>query len=233
LPEKAQLSIELPANLKDTSGRALANADLFPLKTSTAPMPPLAKFSSSTFGIVERFAEPNMPAMLPVTLRHVEADLHVQGLNAGNSRVTKLKVDADEDIRRWMRIVDRFDGTSMARSEIRQLMPQALANGATPVYTPNPDNSNNAKSKDPQIDVRSLSLLNRQPGVEALNLPAADPKCSAFRLRNRASMSSSWRRRRLAARSSARHSRCTCALRCSSRISACTSSRVGRTASYG
>ncbi|SOE81482.1 hypothetical protein SAMN05446927_4767 [Caballeronia arationis] len=176
LPERAELSIELPANLNDTSGRKLANADLFPLKTSTAPMPPLAKFSSSTFGIVERFAEPNMPAMLPVTLRHVEADLHVQGLNAGNSRVTKLKVDADEDIRRWMRIVDRFDGTSMARSEIRQLMPQALANGATPVYTPNPDNSNNAKSKDPQIDVRSLSLLNRQPGVEALNLPAADPK---------------------------------------------------------
>lgn len=176
LPERAQLSIELPANLKDTSGRKLANADLFPLKTSTAPMPPLAKFSSSTFGIVERFAEPNMPAMLPVTLRHVEADLHVQGLNAGTSRVTKLKVDADDDIRRWMRIVDRFDGTSMARSEIRQLMPQALGNGAAPVYTPSPDNSNNAQAKDPRIDVRSLSLLNRQPGVEALTLPAADPK---------------------------------------------------------
>lgn len=170
LPEHAALSIELPANLKDTSGRKLANADLFPLKTPTAPMPPLAKFSSSTFGIIERFAEPNMPAMLPVTLRHVEADLHVQGLNSGTSRVTKLKVDADEDIRRWMRTVDRFDGTSMARSDIEKQMPQALANGIAPVYAPN------SSADDPQIDVRSLSLLAGQAGVEALNLPAADPK---------------------------------------------------------
>ncbi len=170
LPEHAALSIELPANLKDTSGRKLANADLFPLKTPTAPMPPLAKFSSSTFGIIERFAEPNMPAMLPVTLRHVEADLHVQGLNSGTSRVTKLKVDADEDIRRWMRTVDRFDGTSMARSDIEKQMPQALANGTAPVYAPN------SSADDPQIDVRSLSLLAGQAGVEALSLPAADPK---------------------------------------------------------
>lgn len=170
LPERADLSIELPANLIDTSGRKLANADLFPLKTATAPMPPLAKFSSSTFGIIERFAEPNMPAMLPVTLRHVEADLHVQGLNAGPSRVTKLKVDADDEIRRWMRIVDRFDGTSMSRTEIEATLPQALANGVAPVYTPN------STAKDPQIDVRSLSLLTKQPGVEALTLPAADPK---------------------------------------------------------
>ena len=40
LPERAELSIELPAGLKDASGRTLSNADLFPLKTTTAPMPP-------------------------------------------------------------------------------------------------------------------------------------------------------------------------------------------------
>src|SRR6266702_8521514 len=112
LPERADLTIELPSNLKDVSGRALTNADLFPLKTATAPMPPLAKFSSSTFGIIERFAEPNMPAMLHVTLRHVEADLKVNGLNTGASSVTKLRVDADAEIRRWMKTVDRFDGFS-------------------------------------------------------------------------------------------------------------------------
>ncbi len=110
LPEHAELTIDIPANLKDVSGRALTNADLFPLKTTTAPMPPLAKFSSGTFGIVERFAEPDMPALVPVTLRNVEADLHVAGLNAGNAQFTKLRVDADTDIRHWMRLVDRFDG---------------------------------------------------------------------------------------------------------------------------
>lgn len=170
LPEHADLSIELPAGLKDSSGRSLSNADLFPLKTSTAPMPPLAKFSSSTFGIIERFAEPNMPAMLPVTLRHVEADLKVNGLNAGSSSVTKLRVDADTEIRRWMKTVDRFDGFSMSVSQIKEDMPQALSNGVKPVY------AQGSTAKDPQIDIRSLSLLAKQPGVETLSVPQADPK---------------------------------------------------------
>lgn len=170
LPEHADLSIELPSGLKDASGRALSNADLFPLKTATAPMPPLAKFSSSTFGIIERFAEPNMPAMLPVTLRHVEADLKVSGLNAGASSVTELRVDADTDIRRWMKTVDRFDGFSMPVSQIEADMPQVLHTGIKPVYAPG------STAKNPQIDIRSLSLLAKQPGVETLSVPQADPK---------------------------------------------------------
>ncbi|WP_321797004.1 MG2 domain-containing protein [Caballeronia sp. J97] len=173
LPERADLAIDAPPNLKDVSGRSLANADLFPLKAATAAMPPLAKFSSGTFGIIERFAEPDMPAMLPVTLRHVEADLHVQGLDSGTSRITKLKLDADQDIRQWMRAVDMFDGTSMSRSAIRERMPEMLNNGIAPVIIPNSDGS---VSKDPQIDVRSLSMLAKRPGVESLTLPAADPK---------------------------------------------------------
>ncbi|KAK47405.1 alpha-2-macroglobulin [Caballeronia jiangsuensis] len=173
LPERADLTIDAPANLKDASGRTLANADLFPLKTATAAMPPLAKFSSGTFGIIERFAEPDMPAMLPVTLRHVEADLHVQGLNSGTSQITKLKLDADTDIRQWMRAVDMFDGISMSRSTIEERMPQMLDNGIAPVVIPNSDGSS---SKDPQIDIRSLSMLAKQRGVETLTLPAADPK---------------------------------------------------------
>lgn len=173
LPEHADLTIDAPANLKDVSGRALANADLFPLKTATAPMPPLAKFSSGAFGIIERFAEPGMPAMLPVTLRHVEADLHVQGLNSGTAQITKLKLDADRDIRQWMRAVDQFDGISMSRSMIEERMPEMLRNGIRPVVIPNSDGT---VSKDPQIDVRSLSMLAGRAGVETLTLPAADPK---------------------------------------------------------
>jgi hypothetical protein len=39
-------------------------------------MPPLAKFAAAPFGVVERFAEgPHGPALLPVTLRNVEAAL--------------------------------------------------------------------------------------------------------------------------------------------------------------
>src|SRR5580698_5579552 len=173
LPERAELTIDVPSGLKDTSGRALANADLFPLKTTTAPMPPLAKFSSSTFGIIERYAEPDMPAMLPVTLRHVEADLHVNGLNSGTSGVTKLKLDADTDIRQWMKRVERFDGFTMPRSEILKQMPQMLGAGARPIVMVDPENP---RPKDPSIDIRSLSILAGQSNVERLSLPQADPK---------------------------------------------------------
>jgi uncharacterized protein YfaS (alpha-2-macroglobulin family) len=173
LPERAALTIEAPSNLKDVSGRALANADFFPLKTATAGMPPLAKFSSGSFGIIERFAEPDMPAMLPVTLRHVEADLHVKGLNAGASRITKLKLDADTDIRQWMRTVDVFNGMTMPRSSVQARMPEALHNGIAPVIVRNQDGT---VSSDPAIDIRSLSLLTKRAGVETLTLPAADPK---------------------------------------------------------
>ncbi|WP_250451692.1 Ig-like domain-containing alpha-2-macroglobulin family protein [Caballeronia sp. ATUFL_M2_KS44] len=173
LPERANLTIEAPSNLKDVSGRVLANADLFPLATATAPMPPLAKFSSGTFGIIERFAEPNMPAMLPVTLRHVEADLHVRGLNAGTSTITRLKLDADADIRRWMRTVDAFDGIAMSRSGVESRMREALHNGIAPVIVRNEDGS---VGNDPTIDIRSLSLLTKRAGVETLTLPADDPK---------------------------------------------------------
>lgn len=178
LPERADLSIALPPKLKDVSGRTLTNAALFPLKTTTAPLPPLAKFSSGTFGIIERYAEPDMPALVPVTLRNVEADLHIAGLNAGSARIARLRVEADGDIRRWMRDVDRFDGYSMSREWIDEQRPDLLARNPHPVIVPRsgdaPDAAENRKN--PQIDVRSLSLLAGEPNVETLSLPKADPK---------------------------------------------------------
>lgn len=175
LPERADLTIVLPSNLKDVSGRALANADLFPLKTATAALPPLAKFSSGTFGIIERFAEPGMPALVPVTLRNVEADLHIQGLNAGTSKFTTLRVNSDENIVRWMHDVELFDAYTLRRSEIEKHSPGLLRHNPHPVIVP-VDGATQQEAKDPAIDVRSLSLLAGQPGVQALTLPKADPK---------------------------------------------------------
>jgi hypothetical protein len=178
LPERADLTIVPPSNLKDVSGRALANADLFPLKLTTAPLPPLAKFSSGMFGIIERFAEPGMPALVPVTLRNVEADLHIRGLNAGTAKFTTLRVGSDADILRWMRNVDRFDAYSMRRSEIDREMPALLAHNPHPVIVHTDGETAEEAAKDasnPTIDVRSLSLLAGLSGVETLTLPKADP----------------------------------------------------------
>ncbi|RDU97639.1 alpha-2-macroglobulin family protein [Trinickia dinghuensis] len=178
-PERSEFTIVLPPNLKDVAGRALTNADLFPLKVATAPLPPLAKFSSGTFGIIERFAEPGMPALVPVTLRNVEADLHIQGLNAGTSRFAELRIDSDANILRWMHHIDQFDAYGMTRSEIDKEIPQLLAHNPHPVIVHQDGETADEAAKDaknPTIDVRSLSLLAGMPGVQTLTLPKADPK---------------------------------------------------------
>eukprot|EP01034_Spumella_vulgaris_P035213 gene35213-43412_t len=101
LPEKTALNITLPKGFQDASGRSLRNADSFPLQTATASMPPLAKFAASPFGIVERLAEPDGTAMLPVTLRNVEAQLKLKSLSTATGKVSTLKADTDADIMAW------------------------------------------------------------------------------------------------------------------------------------
>ena len=97
--------LELPKNFQDAGGRTLSNADSFPLAVATGGMPPLAKFAAAPFGIVERFAEgPNGPALLPVTLRKVEAALAVLGV-----LVRSLQAKDDAQTFAWYRKVRTFD----------------------------------------------------------------------------------------------------------------------------
>ncbi len=105
-PEDSDFKIELPKGFVDASGRTLDNAASFPLATKTGGQPPLAKFAASSFGVVERFAEPGTStfALLPVTLRNVETDLKVQALQPGNrpgGTVTDLQVKTDAEIIDW------------------------------------------------------------------------------------------------------------------------------------
>jgi len=67
-PELSSFTVTLPPGLKDDSGRALTNADKYPLAVKTDEYPPLAKFAAD-FGILELKAN---PPLLPVTLRNVE-----------------------------------------------------------------------------------------------------------------------------------------------------------------
>jgi hypothetical protein len=82
--ENTAFTLELPKDFKDASGRALRNADSFPLKVATG--------GHAAAGQVCRVAvwhrravcrRPDGVALLPVTLRNVEAALGVQGLQAG------------------------------------------------------------------------------------------------------------------------------------------------------
>jgi uncharacterized protein YfaS (alpha-2-macroglobulin family) len=91
--EEAELTLEVPNDLKDDSGRSLSNATLFPLKFRTAAAPPLAKFSSGVFGVVELNADP----ALPVTLRRIELPSH-----SPPAVVRQLKVNDDAAIMKWL-----------------------------------------------------------------------------------------------------------------------------------
>ncbi|HYW56680.1 MAG TPA: MG2 domain-containing protein [Polaromonas sp.] len=158
--EQTPFTLELPRDFKDASGRTLRNADNFPLKVATGARPPLAKFAAAPFGIVERFAEPlakpGDPALLPVTLRNVEAALQVKCLAPG--KVSDLQPKNDADIIAWFRKVEHYNSFQVDRAQAARESKVALP-----------------KAVDPQdkeyVQSRMVSLLNGQPGVKTLDLP--------------------------------------------------------------
>ncbi|MCA3182124.1 MAG: alpha-2-macroglobulin, partial [Cupriavidus sp.] len=165
-PEKASLTIEAPKDLKDESGRALSNADLFPIKLTTAALPPLAKFAAAPFGVVERFADlprgksaNDYPPLLPVTLRNVEADLPTLAVRAEAGTVARLKVDDDGAILRWFGMVKRMHENTWTKEQIA-----AIRAGHAPYSVQSPRNA-------PAIETRSVSLLEGVAGAKKLAIP--------------------------------------------------------------
>ncbi|WP_341887804.1 MG2 domain-containing protein [Variovorax sp. YR752] len=116
LPENAVFTIELPAGLKDSAGRALANSASFPLKVATGDAPPIAKFAAAPFGIVEREGlRDGAAAVLPLTLRHVQGDLRPAAAG-GQVRVRRLSSDAD--VLAWYAKLRRHHETQLTAKEL-------------------------------------------------------------------------------------------------------------------
>ncbi|WP_354442460.1 alpha-2-macroglobulin family protein [Ottowia thiooxydans] len=157
LPERTTLTLTLPPDLKDASGRPLSNASTFPLEFATAPMPPLAKFAAQPFGIVERFAEgPQSPALFPVTLRRVESNLQASGI-----QVSGLRPQSDPDIIAWFRRIQRYDSFSVSRKiaakDLRRPLPPPI----------------DTESKT-MVQTRMVSLLTGVNGVQTLQVPPSN-----------------------------------------------------------
>ncbi|HSH88435.1 MAG TPA: MG2 domain-containing protein [Ramlibacter sp.] len=162
--ERASFSLELPREFKDASGRLLRNADSFPLKVATGPMPPLAKFAAAPFGIVERFAEPEGGPLLPITVRNVEPALRAQAFTPG--RISDLQPKTDADIISWFRKVQQYNDFKVARAvaarDVKGPLPRTLE----------PDDKQWVQS-------RMVSLLAGQSGARTLDMPKAadgDPR---------------------------------------------------------
>jgi alpha-2-macroglobulin len=176
LPEQTQFAVELPKEFKDVSGRSLRNADSFPLKVATGVMPPLAKFASTTFGVVERFAEPNGTPLLPVTLRNVGVITTGKAANnkdAVEGKVQDLQLKKDADIIAWFRKVQLYDGYSVSRKTAAADSKITLP----PKLQPRPVKKGEVKNDDEYVDdgkrvqTRMVSLLSGQEGVKTLDLP--------------------------------------------------------------
>ena len=160
LAESTQYSIELPSKFEDASGRPLATPGTFPLKVATGAMPPLAKFAASPFGVIERLAEPDTPAMMPVTVRRVEPQLMVNALTPG--KVSDMNPKTDAEIIAWYRKVRRYDNSyvvnrDVARKDVKGPLPPVID-----------------KDDRTTVQTRMLSLLAGQPGVKALDMPKSD-----------------------------------------------------------
>ena len=112
LPASTKGTVTLPAEVKDESGRVLANAARFPLEIRVDEAPPLVKFAAS-FGIIEA----NEGGILPVTVRAVEPALAQRIDKVGGDL---LRVDAsDGQIAKWLRDIDTADDSASHTEKLK------------------------------------------------------------------------------------------------------------------
>lgn len=150
LAEQQEYLLELPSGIKDESGRPLSNAASFPMKVRTSEAPPLAKFAAAPFGIVEW--EAVGPSLVPLSLRHVQADLQPRA--SGHLRIRRLTDDVE--ILRWYGRLLRQNEWEDRKAE---WLKDASDLQSMTVPPPNPDKV---------IDVIGIPLS--QPGYHVLEL---------------------------------------------------------------
>ncbi|MDR2852546.1 MAG: alpha-2-macroglobulin, partial [Burkholderiaceae bacterium] len=156
--EQTDYTIALPKDFKDVSGRTLASPESFPVHARTDAMPPLAKFAAAPFGVIERLADPDGVATLPVTVRRVEPALAAQSYTPG--RVGDLSARSDAEIIRWMHKLRVYDETKVSREQAARDV-----NGPLPPAL-------HGENRDPSVvESRTVSLLAGQSDVRTLALP--------------------------------------------------------------
>ncbi len=167
LAENTRFQLQLPPGLKDEAGRSLSNAGSFPLAVATGSMPPLAKFAGGPFGILEAPLKAGEPALLPLTLRQVQADL--QGASTGGSvRVRRFDAStADATMLQWIARVERFHESQVSARDAG--LPQAQWTEAVQVQ--GAGGALRTLQRQRQVPTRTVSLLAREADVAVVQLP--------------------------------------------------------------
>ncbi|MGB6008057.1 alpha-2-macroglobulin family protein [Castellaniella sp.] len=160
-PERSTLRLVLPKDLRDDAGRPLANASRFPLDVPIDALPPLVKFASGPFGIVERFADgppaQGLPAMVPLALRRVGPQLRTRDMMISAGRVDDHVTTDDVQALQWMAKVQRLQEGQMTAGQFADVLASRPARDAV--------------RGEPLIDVRSRSVFGPQDTARALTLP--------------------------------------------------------------
>jgi uncharacterized protein YfaS (alpha-2-macroglobulin family) len=169
--ENQRWRVLLPPGLRDDSGRALANAASFPLEVGTGALPPLAKFASAPFGILEAGRSADEPALLPLTLRHVQADL-AGASSTGQVRIKHLGPATDDaSLLRWLGRVQRWHESRLSARDAGR--PQA--EWTEPVRLTDARGRERVEQRERFIATRELSLLATEPEVRRADLPQLQP----------------------------------------------------------
>jgi len=168
LPENTRFTIELPRELKDGSGRPLANVASFPLAVATGDAPPIAKFPAAPFGIVEAGPE----AMLPITLRHVQGDLRPA---AAGGQVRVLRLADDASVLKWYFQLKRHHETQLPARVL------GLPKSEWMVTVDETDDRGRPvkRQQERMVGTREVSLLARESAARRLDLPVlagGDPR---------------------------------------------------------
>lgn len=161
-PPEISVKVNIPDGFVDDSGRTLENAQAMKDATvALASYPPLLKFASGNFGIVERFAhagvpgeEDNYPAAIPLTIRGLEADFRVNELQRSAGNVKDYATQDDQEVLRWLSRLRRLYEGRMMLHQVDNILADrewTYSNGGT------------------EVDTRSISVFERL-GVETKEL---------------------------------------------------------------
>ncbi|HEX8668697.1 MAG TPA: MG2 domain-containing protein [Allosphingosinicella sp.] len=125
-PSTVTAKVVLPQDLRDESGRPLANARRFPLEFAIDEPPPLVKFAAP-FGILEA----KEGGVLPVTVRGVEPSL-TQGVKAIGGAAARIE-DNDKAIAEWVRKVAQAQESDYREEGRGRRKTTVNYTGATPI----------------------------------------------------------------------------------------------------
>ncbi|WP_323017580.1 alpha-2-macroglobulin family protein [Castellaniella sp.] len=159
--EQSTLRLVLPKDLRDDMGRTLVNASRFPLDVPIDALPPLVKFASGPFGIIERFADgapaQDRPALAPLALRRVGPQLRTREMLISAGRVDDHVTTDDVQALQWMAKVQRLQAGQLTAGQFADV----LASRAM----------RDSKQDEALIDVRSRSVFGTQDAARTLTLP--------------------------------------------------------------